>query len=158
MAKGGKRHKRGFGISEYGVDVEEALQKYVEMLHKGPLKVRSIILFGSRARGNHKPWSDTDIIIIAENPSCKVDLNPAEVWGIGLEPKIYTPKEFIREIKEHDLTALDAIHEGINIYDDGFWDEARRVFKKVKREYKLKRIKGGWIALNWSISPLGRKA
>jgi len=42
-----------------------------------------------------------------------------------------------------DLTALDAIHEGVVSYHDVFWKEAKRTFQTAKREYRLRRIKMG---------------
>jgi len=45
-----------------------------------------------------------------------------------------------------DLTALDALQEGVALYDDGFWKEAKETFRKAKKEYRLRKIKNGWIA------------
>ena len=45
------------------------------------------------------------------------------------------------------LTALDAMEEGIVLYDDGFWKEAQEAFQVAKREYGLKKIRDGWMAL-----------
>ncbi len=74
-------------------------------------------------------------------------LNPPEVWGLSLEPRAYTPDEFLDAIWALDLTALDAMGEGVVLYDDGFWKEARKAFQVAKKEYGLKKIKGGWMAL-----------
>lgn len=46
-----------------------------------------------------------------------------------------------------DLTALDAVGEGVVLYDDGFWKEAQRTFRAAKKEYGLRKIRGGWRAM-----------
>lgn len=68
-------------------------------------------------------------------------------WGLSLEPRAYTPMEFLDALWSLDLTALDAVDEGIVLYEDGFWNEAKEAFMAVKKEYRLRKIRGGWIAL-----------
>lgn len=139
-----------FGVSEFGVDVGEAIDRYVGMLRR-TVNLRSLVIMGSRARGDWKPWSDTDIVVIAEGlPTSRRKLlgvlYPREIVGIGLEVRTYTPKEFLNSLVALDLTALDAMTDGRIVYDDGFWREAREAFEMVKRSYRLKRIRDGWIA------------
>ena len=152
MGKGRKTFEaRDFGISEFGLDVAETLKKYVSILLKSSLRVRSVVLLGSRAKGNWKPWSDTDVVVIAESfpegyGKRLVAINPEETWGIGLEPRAYLPDDFIDAITALDLTALDAVHEGKIIFDDGFWERAKEAFEITKEAYKLRKIRNGWIA------------
>ncbi len=152
MGKGYRETKRfDFGVSEGGFKVSDHLKVYVKKLLKSNLKVRCIVVFGSRARGNAESHSDTDVLVIADNfPEDRSEilavLNPIETWNISLEPRAYYPDEFIRALYSLDLTALDAVNEGIPIYDDGFWGRAKKEFKKVRRIYKLIKIEDGWIA------------
>jgi len=141
-----------FGVSELKINVKNGLAKYVKILVDSSLKAKAIILMGSRARGDWKTHSDTDIVVIAENlpkdhGELLVALNPPEVWGISIEPRAYTPEDFMEAIWALDLTALDAMHEGVVLYDDGFWEESKKAFRTAKKEYRLKKIKNGWIAL-----------
>jgi hypothetical protein len=153
MVKGGGRRKAvGFGSTELKIDVKVGLEKYIKLLLGSSLKVRVVVLMGSRARGDWKTYSDTDVLVIAENfpenhSELLMVLNPPEVWGLSLEPRAYTSKGFLDAIWALDLTALDAMREGIVLYDDGFWKEAQEAFRITKMEYGLKRIKDGWIAL-----------
>lgn len=153
MVKGGGRRKEvDFGSTELKMNVKSGLEKYVKLLLDSSLKVRTIVIMGSRARGDWKPHSDTDILVIAENfpqdhSGLLVALNPPEVWGLSLEPRAYTPKDFLDAIWALELTALDAIQEGIVLYDDGFWMEAKKAFQRAKRAYRLRRISDGWMAL-----------
>ncbi|HID16906.1 TPA: hypothetical protein EYP26_01280 [Candidatus Bathyarchaeota archaeon] len=45
----------GFGSTELKIDVKSGLEKYVKLLLGSSLKVRAIVLMGSRARGTGKP-------------------------------------------------------------------------------------------------------
>ncbi|MGP3703624.1 MAG: nucleotidyltransferase domain-containing protein, partial [Candidatus Bathyarchaeota archaeon] len=47
------------------LSANKELEKAVNKLKKH-YKPSAIILFGSRARGDYKPWSDYDLLIIAE--------------------------------------------------------------------------------------------
>lgn len=153
MVKGREGRKAvGFGSTELKTDVKSGLEKYLKLLLDSSMMVRTIVLMGSRARGEWKPHSDTDIVVVARNfpenhTELLVALNPAEAWGLCLEPRAYTPEDFLDAIWGLDLTALDALHEGVVLYDDGFWKQARKAFKVAKREYGLRKIKDGWMAL-----------
>lgn len=153
MVKGGGRRKAvGFGSTELKVDAKSGLEKYVKMLLDSSLKVRAIVLMGSRARGDWGAHSDTDVLVVAENfpqnhSDLLVALDPPEVWGLSLEPRAYTPKDFLDAIWALDLTALDAMEEGIVLYDDGLWKKVQEAFQVAKREYGLKKIRDGWMAL-----------
>ena len=151
MGKSKKKTEADFGKSELGIDIARALRKYADILLSSSLKVRSIVVLGSRARGDWKPWSDTDIVIVAENfpeeyGKRLAALHREKTWGIAMEARAYTPNEFIDAIIGLDLTALDAVYEGKRIFDDGFWEKAKETFRITKKAYKLKRIKNGWIA------------
>ncbi len=101
MVKGGKiAEALDFGVTELRVDVKGGLSRYVKLLMDGPWRVRAIILMGSRARGDWKPHSDTDILVIAESlpedhSELLATLNPPEAWGLLLEPRAYTHRGFI---------------------------------------------------------------
>jgi len=134
------------GVDEFGEEVMKAVITYVNTLKKRGLKIRSIVVFGSRARGDYKPWSDVDILVIAENlPKSK----RWEILWVGeVEPRGYTPREFLKALWKLDMTALDACYEGKVIYDDGFWKSAMKEFEKVKKKYMLKKLDDGWEIRN----------
>jgi len=82
-------------------------------------KIDRIILFGSRARGEHLLKSDFDFIIVSEDfrgiPFYK---RMAEMlnywhWSEDLEPLCYTPEEFEKKKRETVMIRY-AVREGIN--------------------------------------------
>jgi predicted nucleotidyltransferase len=69
---------------------------------KATLKLKGLILFGSRARGEHLTWSDYDVCVISDDfadqkPWERMEL-VLEKWsgGRALEPLCYTEEEFER--------------------------------------------------------------
>ena len=52
MGKGSKPNKKhDYGVNEEGFDAALSVEKYKEILLRSPLKVRTIIVMGSRAGG-----------------------------------------------------------------------------------------------------------
>lgn len=126
------------------------LETYVKRLVEAINPV-TIILYGSRARGDFKPSSDFDIIVIAERlPEFmrRWDLLCEYRTKIPLEPRGFTPDEFLKLIENCSPTALDAVHEGKILFDRGFIQTARIRFKEISDRYKLKKKRNGWISLN----------
>ena len=120
---------------------------------KKPIKIRSVVVMGSRARGGWKPWSDVDVLVVAEDLPKGLErlevlrVLEEEVVESEVEVRAYTSDEFKEALKGLSLTALDAVSEGVAIYDDGFWEEMERYFKEVKKAYRLRKDKVGWTAL-----------
>ncbi len=79
-----------------------------------------IILYGSRARGDHLQESDIDLIIVSKKfegvkwPNRLGDV--AELWDgiITIEPLCYTPEEFTKKKKQMGIVQ-QAVKEGIEI-------------------------------------------
>jgi HEPN domain-containing protein/predicted nucleotidyltransferase len=68
-----------------------------------------IVLFGSRARGDHQPESDYDLIVVLETPLERGERDDAIRDVLpdadqGVDVIVYTPAEF--EISRHDVGAL----------------------------------------------------
>ena len=85
-------------------------------------KVKAIVLTGSLAKGNYTGNSDADILVIAENLPSRVleryALFSEPKMSIDLEPRAYTPKEFIYMIHQGDRFALESLEIGIPLYGD----------------------------------------
>lgn len=80
------------------------------------VELYAFIIFGSRARGNALEHSDYDIVIIANfqekylyRGKWIVQMAP----DVGVDIFCYTPKEFENMFNQFNLTAIDAIDEGI---------------------------------------------
>jgi len=99
------------------------LQIYVKRLVES-INPLTVILYGSRARRDFKPSSDFDIIVIAESlPEFmqRWDLLCEYRDRIPLEPRGFTPEEFLTMIKNCNPTALDAVCQGKVLFDRGFF-------------------------------------
>ncbi len=69
---------------------------------RGRFSIRKAIVFGSRARGDHRPGSDLDLLLVSPDfASLDFIERPAEIlryWDgpWDLEPLCYTPAEYDR--------------------------------------------------------------
>lgn len=99
--------------------VEQALRSFREVLAR-EFRVKRMILFGSRARGDFLHSSDVDVLIVSDD-FANVDFlerirRVARLWegDLRLEPLCYTPEEFERKKKEIGIVAV-AAEEGQEI-------------------------------------------
>lgn len=82
--------------------------------------IRKVILFGSRARGDHLKMSDFDFIIVSPDFEgihfLKRMSSIYEYWDeqYDIEPLCYTPEEFEEKRKEIGIIS-EAVKEGIEI-------------------------------------------
>jgi len=92
-----------------------------EIKKRVPLK--SVILFGSHARGTAHKFSDYDLVIIADFQEEYFDRS---AWISEITPYVsidlfcYTPEEFERLFISYNLTAIDAIGEGIVLFGEDY--------------------------------------
>jgi len=141
-----------FGSDDLGRDIEDGLKRYVTILRQRSLKINTVIVLGSRAKGSWIPRSDIDVTVIADNLPREgrnaitfrlFDLKRRVVLSdrplyIGVEPSgCCTKGQFLKRLKRFDIRALDAIFFGKVIYDDGFWPEALGYFSKLDRTCPL---------------------
>ena len=160
MARGARPFKQRvarFGLNEHGEPVDTAVEGFLELLlTKSPFKLRAFVVFGSRARGDWKPWSDTDVLLIMDGIEGKtlweVMRELSDVWDglrglplAGIEPRIFTPGEFSELLRRRtSLTVLDALEEGVVLYDDGFWRGVRAEFEEMKKKGLVEKTPTGW--------------
>ncbi len=84
-------------------EVEEQIQRFVTLVCKR-IPVEQLILFGSYARGNPRPWSDIDIAVISPaweglSRQERMTILGRWAWEAGatwVEPVGYTPEELAR--------------------------------------------------------------
>jgi len=92
-----------------------------DIQNRVPLKV--VILFGSYARGTANRFSDYDLVIIADFQEEYFDRS---AWISEIAPLIsidlfcYTPEEFEELFSSYNLTAIDAIGEGIILFGENY--------------------------------------
>lgn len=147
------------GVDEQGRNVSIGLRQYTKLLIQREVKLHTLIVLGSRAKGRSKPESDVDVIVIASNLPGKSSVDfltiPQKFLNIrrrlllsdaplflGVQPSNCGSKdEFMMWLRNFRLSALDAVYYGKVIYDDGFWKEVTNEFDKI--EHKLGLSKTG---------------
>ena len=125
---------------------EKIIKDYLKRLQGH--NVRSIILFGSVARGEAREDSDIDLLVIASGlPDIKKrydDLFPArkparidDIW--------MTPEELEEMVDAKTGFVMDALMEGEVLLDDGTVERARKRLKESLKRLKARRLKHGWF-------------
>ena len=96
-------------------DVKKILLKYKKILEKDNLPVKSMILYGSYAKGNQKKYSDFDICVISDLFAKNKDFYETYLWKkvLEIDPRIepigYAPQDFndidplVHEIKKYGI-------------------------------------------------------
>jgi len=110
---------------------EKLQQKAGEIADKYVL--RTAVLFGSRARGDHNAHSDYDIGIVTENP-----LSPLEVAGISsvFSQHIGAEVEVSQIMQMSPLYQKNVVEEGILLYEceEGYFDRLAVYIYNLYRE------------------------
>ncbi|MHA1650656.1 MAG: nucleotidyltransferase domain-containing protein [Candidatus Helarchaeota archaeon] len=114
------------------------LDLFREMINKIRLHVplKAVILFGSHVRGTAHKFSDYDLVIIADFQEEYFDRS---AWISEFTPFIsvdlfcYTPEEFEELFKSYNLTAIDAIGEGIVLFGDDYIAPYKKRYKDFIR-------------------------
>ncbi len=127
-------------MSEY-----DAVKRYVEKVSKH-VRLHAAILFGSRARGDHGPWSDYDILLIGDFIEDYMErlrklINLADDAKIPLEPHPYRLDEAIKMLERGSPTIVDAIEEGMIIKAGKEYDKLLSKYREMKNSGKLQRTK-----------------
>lgn len=90
------------------------------------LKPMCAVVIGSVARGDFNDASDVDVVLISDKmPDVykkRFELLYDYVFD-AIEPKGYKIEEFISIYKKKNPIAVEAVEQGILIYDDGIWDK-----------------------------------
>lgn len=135
----------------YSQPEAERLAKFLQRLleEKGE-EVEFVVLYGSRARGDWKPWSDFDVLVGLSVDDGKPFLRRLdEYWALKeplVQPLVYSRPEWERMVEEFRPLFLDALADGVVLFDRGGWENLKRRFErwleegKVRREGRLWRI------------------
>jgi len=147
--------KHGFDDNDLGQDVWLGLKMYVRILLDRKVKLHTLLVLGSRAKGRAKPSSDIDVLVIASGlpgrSSAELTNLAQKISNIrrsilladnsiflGIQPSgCCSREEFLQWLGEFKILAWDAICYGIQVYDDGFWAHALRRSKEIRYRYGL---------------------
>mgnify|MGYP000023412178 CR=1 FL=1 len=115
---------------------DELLSRAISRLTE-KFRVKAVILFGSRSRGDWGSWSGYDLLIIAEFSEKYLDrvkstLECLKDVRLPIEPHPYTLSEALDMLRRGNPAVVDALEEGRVLYAD----EELKVLKDVYVESK----------------------
>ena len=129
--------------------IKNELDNFISKI-KNKKMIKSVILFGSRARGDYSPFSDVDLIIIGDFKKKFImrafDLLILNESRFNFEIFCYTEEEFEKMFVKGNALILDAIFEGIPL-------EGKNLFNLYKRRMNemiqkgLKRSSCTWVLI-----------
>jgi predicted nucleotidyltransferase len=94
------------------------------------MSVSAIALFGSRARGDHEPGSDTDLLLITSETA------PRHLTRGNLSLSLYPYEDLIGRAQRGDLFLCHIVKEAKVLYDhDGHFEIVRSSFRLCKSYY-----------------------
>lgn len=116
---------------------EKVLERVVELLAE-KLRLKALILFGSRARGDWSPWSDYDLLIIADFDEQYLDrikklLDILSKIPLEIEPHPYTLQEALEMLKRGNPIIVDALEEGIVLYTTEDLNKLVETYRELRR-------------------------
>jgi predicted nucleotidyltransferase len=95
--------------------IDQAVEQIVEKF-----KPQKIILFGSYARGNPRPESDVDLLVVtktADKASKSLDIRRHLGVMFGLDLVVYTEKRLKERVDMGDWFLRDVLKEGKVLYE-----------------------------------------
>lgn len=105
---------------------------------KNRYKVYAIILFGSRARGDWMPWSDYDLLILADFKEKYLNriyeiLSLLSDVKLPIEPHPYTLDEAVQMLKRGNPMIIDAIEEGRILLSSREFTGVLEIYRELKK-------------------------
>ena len=125
--------------------MSDELREYVERVSRR-VRLHAAILFGSRARGDHGPWSDYDLLLIGDFKEPYLDrlktlLDLTRGIGIPIELHPYTLEEALKMLERGNPSIVDVVEEGKPILVGEGWEKILERYRSMKRRGKLKRTR-----------------
>lgn len=127
---------------------EEMIGDYLARLKEiKEYDIKSVILFGSVARGRAKEHSDVDVIVVASGlPELrKRDRLPPFRKPARIQDIWMTPEELQEMVIAKTMFVVDALLEGRVLQDDGTAARARESLEDSLRNLKIRKLKSGWM-------------
>jgi len=130
------------------------VRDFAEKVMKEREEVVSIVLFGSRARGDYTAYSDYDVLVVVSHSEERFIDRPLRYLEYSEEPLelfIYTTSEVETMFDDANVLILDALRDGVVLYDKGFWRELRGKFLVLLEKGVIRPTEVGWAV---SVRPL----
>lgn len=105
-------------INGFGTDLEREVVRRIV----GVVDPDKVIIFGSRARGDHRPDSDLDILVIQESSEPRYKRSASHYGALASLPievdvLVYTPREVLEWSRVPQAFVTTAIREGVVVYE-----------------------------------------
>ncbi len=102
-------------------------------------RVYAIILFGSRARGDWMPWSDYDLLIVADFSNDYLSrmgeiLDLLSSIKLPIEPHPYTLDEVTGMLRKGNPIIVDAIEEGTILFYTEEFSSVIKLYRELKKK------------------------
>lgn len=118
------------------------------LFEKNGGKIVSVVLFGSMAKETYTIHSDYDLLIVVSEE--RLDLKDrfyeyskySDGW---VEAFVYTVEEVREMFRDKNTLILEALKDGVTLYDKGFWENLRKEFEELLRCGIVTPKKDGWI-------------
>ena len=99
---------------------QKAIDQVVEQIVE-KFKPQKIILFGSYARGNPRPESDVDMLVVMDTKlkdvKQAIEICQQIEYRFGLDLIVHTPKYLAKRVKMGDWFLRDVVKEGKVLYE-----------------------------------------
>lgn len=95
---------------------QKAIDQVVEQIVE-KFEPQKIILFGSYARGNPRPESDVDLLVVMDVPKKSLDVRRHLGVMFGLDLIVYTPKRLKERVDMGDWFLRDILKDGKVLYE-----------------------------------------
>ena len=111
------------------------LEAVVERLRER-FKVFGVVLFGSRARGDYKPWSDYDVLVVGafDKPyleRLKEVLDAVGDAPIPVELHPYTLEEAVDMLMRGNPIIVNALSEGVVLYKTREFEVLEETYRRL---------------------------
>ena len=126
--------------------LEESLSRFVTAV-KENLAVEAVVLFGSRARGDHLADSDVDLAVVSSDfqdvPRPERAFRLLAFWRSTVPGELlgFTPQELSNP---RGILRWDILEDGVALFDTGTFAEAQRFHMLRKEQGELTKVPGGW--------------
>lgn len=112
------------------------------------VEIEFIVLFGSRARGDALEESDYDLLIGLRSDDALRLTDRIGVYQDLVSGKVqvlpYPVSELRQMLDDRNGLVLNALADGIPLYDRGAWEKLREEFRSHLQRGTLVRFPGGW--------------
>ncbi len=127
----------------------EKLERFLKRaLEERGEDVEFVVLFGSMARGDWSLGSDYDVLIGLRKDDGKRLVERMAEFDRFAEGNIqvfpYSRSEWRRMFSDFNPLLLEALEDGVVLWDRGAFSEMRKVFEGWRKSGKVRRRKMGW--------------